>query len=189
MKMNKDALILLLLSGALFLGTETGAAYTVPSDTPPPLEEVFTEIGYNTVPEAVNELEKHFEQSLKLPLRVPPIEFTHCVGRFSNLEGEVNDSFEMKYISDKHPENHYKINVRPVKHKIPIKDRYVLETFELRNKNKAIYMTISGFNVLVFEKDNWQYMISIDKRVSDKVTPEILVEIADSIGYVPQRKK
>lgn len=44
-------------------------------------------------------------------------------------------------------------------------------------------MTISGFNVLVFDKDNWQYMLSIDKRASDKVTAENLVQIANSIDY------
>lgn len=44
-------------------------------------------------------------------------------------------------------------------------------------------MTISGFNVLVFERDGWQYMLSIDKRVSDKVTPETLLDIANSIEY------
>ncbi|MFJ7972320.1 hypothetical protein [Psychrobacillus sp. NPDC096389] len=46
-----------------------------------------------------------------------------------------------------------------------------------------MYMPISGFNVLVFEKDEWQYMLSINKKVSDKVTPEHLVDIANSINY------
>jgi len=35
-------------------------------------------------------------------------------------------------------------------------------------------------NFLVFEKDNLQYMLGIDKEVSNKVTPEILVKIANS---------
>ncbi|WP_251401586.1 hypothetical protein [Ureibacillus chungkukjangi] len=40
-----------------------------------------------------------------------------------------------------------------------------------------------GFNHLVFERGSWQYMLSVDKGVSDKVTPEILVQIANSIDY------
>lgn len=36
-------------------------------------------------------------------------------------------------------------------------------------------------NFLVFEKDNWQYMLGIDKKILDKVTPEALVDIANSI--------
>ncbi|WP_054026492.1 hypothetical protein [Bacillus sp. FJAT-28004] len=38
-----------------------------------------------------------------------------------------------------------------------------------------------AFNVLSFEKDGWQYILSIDKRVEGKVTVDVLVEIANSI--------
>lgn len=44
-------------------------------------------------------------------------------------------------------------------------------------------MNVSGFNILVFERDNWQYFLSIDKRLSRKVTLEMLIDIADSIDY------
>lgn len=47
-------------------------------------------------------------------------------------------------------------------------------------------MEISGFNVLAFEREDWQYMLWIDKRVSNKVTPEVLVDIANSIDYTTQ---
>lgn len=59
----------------------------------------------------------------------------------------------------------------------------MIKSFELKNGNEATYMTISGFYVLVFVRDNWQYMLSIDKRVSDKVTVETLLDIANSIDY------
>ncbi|MFC0270496.1 hypothetical protein ACFFIX_03370 [Metabacillus herbersteinensis] len=84
----------------------------------------------------------------------------------------------MEFISDQSPENHYKIDVRPVNQKIPIREKYVLNVFKLKSGNDATYMKIAGFNVLVFERDSWQYMLSVDKRVSDKVTPETLVQIA-----------
>ena len=80
-------------------------------------------------------------------------------------------------------ENHYKIDVRPIKYGIPKREKYVLKTFELNNGNEATYMTISGFNVLVFESGNWQYMLSINKQVLVKVNPKNLVEIANSIDY------
>lgn len=160
-----------------------GNVYANNNDKPKPFEQIYPEIGYKTIQEAVSETEQHFNQKLKLPLRVPPIEFTHYFGRFSDLEGEINDSFDVELVSEKTPENHFKIDVRPIKYKIPIRDNYVLGVYELKNDNKATYMNISSFNVLVFDKDNWQYMLSIDKRVSDKVTPEILVEIANSIDY------
>ena len=157
--------------------------YATASDKPNPYEEIYPEIGYKTVDEALNDAEHHFKQKIKLPLRVPPISFTHHFGRLSDLDGAINDSFELKFISDKSSENHYKINVRPIEYKISIPEKYVIKSFELKKDVEAIYMTIPGFNILVFEKDNWQYMLSIDKRVSDKVSLNTLVEIANSIDY------
>ena len=160
-----------------------GTVYANALDKSSPYEKIYPEIGYKTVEEALNDFEQHFNRRLKLPLRVPPISFTHYFGRFNDLDGDINDSFEVTLISDQASQNHYKINVRPIKYKIPIKDKYILNTFGLNNGSEATYMAISGFNVLVFEKDDWQYMLSIDKRASDKVTPQTLVEIANSIDY------
>lgn len=50
-------------------------------------------------------------------------------------------------------------------------------------------MRVSDFNVLVFERGKWQYMLIIDKRVSHKVTTEILVEIANSIDYPNEKEE
>ena len=60
---------------------------------------------------------------------------------------------------------------------------HVIKVYSLKNQNEAKYMSISSFKVLIFEKNNWQYMFSVGDRVSDIVTPEILVQIADSIDY------
>jgi hypothetical protein len=43
--------------------------------------------------------------------------------------------------------------------------------------------------MIVFEKDNWQYMLSIDKRVSKQVSIQSLIEIANSIDYSTKKKK
>lgn len=153
------------------------------NDKPSPYEEIYPEIGYKSVEEAVDDFEQHFNIKLKLPLRVPPISFTHHFGRFSDLKYEGNDAFEVKFINDRLSENHFKIDIRPLKYKLPLREKYVVNTFKLKNGNAATYITISGFNVLVFERDNLQYMLSIDKRVSNKVTPETLVDIANSIDY------
>lgn len=152
-------------------------------DKPSLYEEIYPEIGYKSVEEAVGDFEQHFNQKLKLPLRVPPISFTHHFGRFTDSKYKGNDAFEVTFINDQSSENHYKIDIRPLKYRLSIREKYVIKTFELKNGDVATYMTISGFNVLVFEKDNLQYMLSIDKRVSNKVTPETLVDIANSIDY------
>jgi len=54
-------------------------------DAPAPFEEIFTEIGYTTAAEAVFKFEEHVKRELKLPLRVPPISFTHQFGRFDDF--------------------------------------------------------------------------------------------------------
>lgn len=131
----------------------------------------------------MSDFEQYFNQKLNLPLRVPPISFTHHFGRFSDSKYEGNDTFEVTFINDRLSENHYKIDIRPLKYKLPLRQKYVVKTYELKNGVVATYMTISGFNMLVFERDNLQYMLSIDKRVANKVTPETLVAIANSIDY------
>lgn len=62
------------------------------------------------------------------------------------------------------------------------KNKGTQQVHTLQNGQKAIYyMDGQLFSFLVFEKDNWQYMLGIDKKVSNKVTPEVLVDIANSI--------
>ncbi|MGE7920706.1 hypothetical protein ACQKM9_17475 [Viridibacillus sp. NPDC093762] len=187
MKLNKSIPLFVFLLGFLIFGTNEEQVYGNTNDTPQSFERIFTEVGYKTIDDALDDFEQNFKQKLKLPLRVPPISFTHHFGRFSNLDGEINDAFEVKFISDQFPQNHFKIDVRPIKHKIGIgfSDKYVLKTFKLNNGSVAKYIEkpYLGFNFLVFERGNWEYMFSIDKKVSDRVTPEILVQIANSIDF------
>lgn len=184
MKLDRSIPLLVFLLGILLLGTINEQVYGKTNNTPKSFEEFYTEIGYKTVEVSLGEFEQHFKQELKLPLRVPPISFTHHFGRFSNLDGEINDAFEVEFLNDQLPENHFKINVRPIKHKI-FSDKYVSKTFKLDNGSVAKYMEkpFNGANILVFERDGWEYMFGIDKKVSDKVTPEILVQIANSIDF------
>lgn len=171
----------------IYVNSETASAST--NNEARPFEELYPEIGYKTVEEAVKEFEQHFKQDLKLPLRLPPLSFTHHFGRFNDADGEMNDSLELEFISDKSPENHYFIFVRPIEHKIQIRDKRIVKKFKLKNGNEAKFINVSeSIEALVFERDNWQYMLSIPKRVSEKVTPEILVEIANSIDYPSEKK-
>ncbi|MGA3676334.1 hypothetical protein [Lysinibacillus agricola] len=176
-----DRIFSLCLSSFYLLFSQPNNAYL--NDSFSPYEEIYPEIGYKTVEAAASDFERHFHQELKLPLRVPPISFTHHFGRFNNLDGERNDFYEVTFINNRLPEHHYKITVRPNHFKLPSKKEYIVKTFELKNGTTSIYMEISGFNVLAFEKEDWQYMLWIDKRVSEKVTPEVLVDIANSIDY------
>jgi hypothetical protein len=150
---------------------------------------MYTQIGYKSVNEAVKEFENHFKKELNLPLRLPPIPFTHQVGRFSeDREYDINDVLDLEFINDKTQENHFNIYVRPLKSKINFTDSGNHMVFKLNNGQDATYITERLFNLLVFEKGNWQYMLGIDNRVSNVVTPEVLVEIANSIEYIPKKR-
>lgn len=175
---------LLVLISILICGLYYGTVNAKLNDTPPSFEETLAGVGYKSVADALDDFEHHFNQELELPTRVPPISFTHYFGRFSNLDGEINDTLEVKFISDQLPDNHFKIDIRPIQHKITF-EKYKLKVFKLKNGTNATYINDLkfGFNLLVFESDNWQYMFSIDADVSDKVTPEILVQIANSIDF------
>nr|WP_232337010.1 hypothetical protein [Lysinibacillus timonensis] len=183
MKLNKSvSFILFILFSILIFGTNYGQVYGK-TDVTPSFEELFTEGGYKTVEGALTEFEQHFKQELNLPLRIPPLKFSHQFGRFHNLDDDINDYFEVKFISDQIPENHYKITVRPIEHKIEFSDMYGIKVFKLKNGNDALYIEPDFvFKMLAFESNQWQYVLYVDKRV-DKVTPEILIQIANSIDY------
>ncbi|KOR84363.1 hypothetical protein AM233_09790 [Bacillus sp. FJAT-22058] len=164
-----------------FYFTFTGTSYA--NNDSKELENSLSEIGYTSVHQALQDSNKHFNRAISLPIQLPPVPFTHNYGRFNNPEGKLNDGFEAEYFNKALSENHYMIRVRPVENRIKFKKGFIDQTFKLNDENTAIYSTkaSSVINLLIFEKDGWQYMLSVDKRISNKVTSEILVEIANSI--------
>jgi hypothetical protein len=174
--------ICLILCIAYFVPTNE-IAFASPNDTPPSIDEKFTELGYTSVNEAVKKFENYFKQGVKLPKVRPSIAFTHQFGRFYEDKAyNTNDSLSINFVNEKSPENNYKVDIRPLKNKINFKDRGNQKVYTLEYGQKAIYMDDGPImNFLVFEKDNWQYFLGIDKKVSNKVTPKVLVDIANSI--------
>lgn len=143
-------------------------------------ENIYREIGYQSVTKAVREFENHFSAAVTLPTRLPPVEFTHCFARFNDSEGEVNDNLEVTFISERFPENHYKIDIRPKNSKIKVSANQVVKKVKLTKAQNGVFIKVPGFEVLLFEKGNWQYILSMDKRMSKQGT-ELLVKIAESL--------
>lgn len=139
--------------------------------------------GYKEINMALQESKDHFERNIALPTQLPPIPFTHSMGRFSDSEGLENDKLEIMFINKDLPQNHYAIVIQPIEYALRIKEEKIDQEFKLEDGNQSIYTTtvFLGFNLLVFEKDGLQYILSIDKRNSDKVTKEVLINIANSI--------
>ncbi|MFJ7824832.1 hypothetical protein [Psychrobacillus sp. NPDC096623] len=146
---------------------------------PRTIEESYLEIGYKPVGEALSDFAQNYKQDLQLPLRVPPVIFTHV---FARTNVGSHDIFEMEYINEQSSMNKFMINVAlKDKSKFEILDKEVIKEFRLKDGSTAYLLSIRGANLLVFEKDNLQYRFSMDKRMSENITPEILVQIANSI--------
>lgn len=147
-------------------------------------QKSFFDIGFKEVHAALQESKNHFKKDIALPVQIPPIEFTHSFGRLIDLDGDINDGFEIEYWHINKPENHYMIWVKPVEYGLSIRKEHMDQIVKLKDGSRAIFSThiARGFNLLVFEKDGWQYVLNINKAVSDKVAPEILVEIANSVS-------
>ncbi|MCG7344487.1 hypothetical protein MHZ92_10100 [Sporosarcina sp. ACRSL] len=145
--------------------------------------EVYIKGGYKEVSKAVQEGEDHFKRKIGLPTQLPPIPFTHSMGRFSDLEGNENDHLEVFFINKDSPQNHFLIRIRPIEYGLEIREEQIERKAILEDGSQSIFTTtaFSGFNLLVLEKEGWQYTLLIDKRISDLVTQEILVSIANSI--------
>lgn len=146
-----------------------------------PLEKTLLEIGYKEVNIALQESKDYFKRDMALPTQLPPVTFTHNYGRFTHSLGKENDEFEMIYINENVGQNHYQIRVKPVKYKLEFSEEKIDQTITLNDGSEAIYSTQLPLDVLVFEKDKWQYILLVDKRISKTVTKEVLVDIANSI--------
>jgi hypothetical protein len=145
------------------------------------LEKSLLEIGYKEVNVALQESKDYFKRDITLPTQLPPVTFTHNFGRLNHSFGKENDEFEIAYMNDHVGQNHYQIRVRPVQYKLEISDEKIDHTIKLNDGSAAIYSTKLALDVLVFEKDKWQYTLLVDKKISNTVTKEVLVDIANSI--------
>ncbi|TDK61828.1 hypothetical protein E2K98_13010 [Bacillus salipaludis] len=146
-------------------------------------QQSYFEIGYTGIHKALKESSKHFNRNIELPVQLPPIAFTHTFARGDNIEEKPNTKLEIEYINKDMPQNHYMIFVQPTNFGLKIKENFIDQRIKENDGVKAIYSTkiVRGFNLFVFEKNGFQYVLSVDKRISNKVTPEVLLEIAHSI--------
>ena len=156
--------------------------YANTKDRPLTLEECYIKMGYKTVEEAVREFEEHYKKDVMLPSMEPTIPFTHRYGLFrEDKENKMNIRLDIQLLHERLFGNTYTIEIRPKENKLVFNEPGQ-KLYKLKNGQKALYFEHRfAFNFLVFESSDWQYILGIDKRVADKMTPDKLVEIANSI--------
>ncbi|KXH87144.1 hypothetical protein [Sporosarcina sp. HYO08] len=145
-------------------------------------EKAFFEIGYQEVDQALMDSKQHYKRDIALPIRIPPIAFTHSFGRFADLEGYEDDHLEITYLNQNNEENHYKIVIRPIEYKSLLGEDKIDKVFTLNDGNEALFSetALEGFNTLAFEKNGWQYVLMLDHNAA-KHASELLLDIANSV--------
>ena len=154
-----------------------------------PFEESYFEISYKSVDLALKECEKHFGRALPLPIVLPPVAFSHHFGR-CNHSNDVNDHFEIEYLNEKQGINHYMIRVTPLAYKLEDfpRKKDIIQNYKLKDGTKVVFGTTPStrsFYLLVFERAGWQYILSVDKRIEDKASANVLINIAESVNLAP----
>lgn len=151
-------------------------------DRPLTMEECYLQMGYTSVEDAVKKFENHYKKRVVLPAREPAIPFTHRYGLLRiNKENEMNSTLNIQFLHEKVFGYHYIMEVRPIDRRYSFNDPGQ-KLYTLKNGQKAIYIEHRfAFNSLYFESGDWQYRLGIDKRAADKVTPDELVKIANSV--------
>jgi hypothetical protein len=164
--------------GVLSLSIAPAAAYA--SFDNAETQKAMFDLGYESVYEALKESNSYFKCEIELPIQIPPLPFTHVLGRFNENKGEKNGNFEIEYLNQNF--SPYRITVLPKKSEIRWNENNATQTFTLKDGSKGSYFTQTPRNHFIFEKKGWKYFISVHPDVSDVVTPELLVEIANSIN-------
>ena len=178
--MNKKYFLSIGLLSIIFFFLNVGN-FTMANQSDQNLGEKYKQVGYKSIEESIKEFENHFKKNVTLPKRTPPISFTHHFGRFyEDKQYKINDFLEIKYVNEYASENNFKIDIRPSKNKLTFNNTKQKQ-YTLENGTNAVYFEDTLFNCLVFEINDWQYIIGIDKRLSESITPNSLIKIANSI--------
>ncbi|WP_102691889.1 hypothetical protein [Rummeliibacillus pycnus] len=145
-------------------------------------EKYYYDIGYKDISNALIESNELFKTNVALPSQLPALRFTHAFGKLNDLDGEENDELEFEFINEKSPNNHYKINIRPVAYKVIFEEKDIDQKVKLNDGSEAIFSkTFTDYNTLAFEKNGLQYILSVDQKSDKKISMKNLIAIANSV--------
>lgn len=139
------------------------------------LESIYLEGGYKETSKALNEANAFFKKNILLPTRLPAVEFTHIFSRFSTLG---NPKLEISFLNENSGTTHYKIFVTSLDYKMEYQNENAVR-MKLKNGSEGIYLIKEHFSSLIFEKNEFQYILMVDNN--HQVSSENLIQIANSI--------
>lgn len=143
------------------------------------VNEVYIDNGFTEVSEAVKKAEDFFKADIELPTRLPPISFTHVIGRFN--DGVEVPMLEVTYLDENSGYIRYKISISKV-HKYRLIPSNVPERIQLDDGNEILYYNKQKWlDTFIVEKRGFEYSFVIDKKSSNKITVDGIIEIVMSM--------
>lgn len=147
------------------------------------------ESGGELVEEAVRACEKHFGTAVYLPPQLPPVAFTHQYGRCYDMEGGLDEHLEIHYLNRNKLDNDYRIELYPLENKQQLKHLTFQESVLTDHTTAKFYKgPTNTLQLFVFEKGNWQYLLTAANGASSEIRQQELTEIAESLTHAVNSK-
>lgn len=178
------------LTGILLLGIGPGDHRQGIQETPiDDYQQAILESGAELVEEAVRTCEEFFGKRIPLPPQLPPVPFTHQYGRCYDEQGGLDEHLEIHYKHQFKPEHEYEIELYPRENRQRL-DHLAFAEIELADHTVAMFYKgpINSIQLLVFEKGDWQYVLTAANRASSAIGQQALTEIAQSLVHVVHSK-
>lgn len=178
-KMKKKHLLLLFF---LLIGNVPNVnAESIKSEGWYDVNKLYLNNDYTEISEAMKKAENFFGENIELPTRLPPIIFTHMLGKF-----ETNKEFsrlEITYLNEESGNVRYKISVlKASPEKEHEESSVVTEKIKSSDGNEIIhYKNNKNFDTFIINKKGFEYAFFIDKTSFNKITIEDIVKIIDSM--------
>lgn len=175
--LNKISPFLILVLIIFLIITSDGTVFANTHNTTPYYEDHSRRVGYKSINEAVMLFEKNCSCNVELPTEIPNIPFTHGFGAFykDEIDG-VNDLLQIRLVNREMRNNIFKIDIRS-----NILD-FEGKEYTLQDGTTGIYFEHHIFYFFVFKKNNLQYILGLDKNVTNLDATEVLLDIANSIN-------
>lgn len=180
----------LILTGILSLGITPVYEQGTMESSEFPFQQAVFESGAQLAEEAIRACEKRFGREIQLPPQQPAVAFTHRYGRCHDTHGGLDEHLEIQYRNEFKPENDYRIEVYPLGNRQKL-EHLSFEAFELTEQTTAKFYKgpLNTLQLLVFEKADWQYLLTTANRASTEIGRRELSEIAQSLIHAVNRKE
>ncbi|MCM3257714.1 YqzG/YhdC family protein [Paenibacillus lautus] len=153
-------------------------------------QQAIFESGAELAEEAIRACEKRFGREIQLPPQVPAVAFTHQYGRCYGTHAGLDEHLEIHYRNEFKPENDYRIELYPVENRQQL-EHLSFQALELTEQTTAKFYKgpLNTLQLLVFEKADWQYLITTANRASTEIGQRELTDIAQSLIHAVNRRE